>query len=75
MDEVTGVGDAQFRQKSMGVMRERIQHDKSTVVFVSHNGNQVRQLCNRAVWIEKGEMRAAGETSDVLREYHKFIGV
>lgn len=75
VDEVTGVGDAQFREKSMAIMKERLQHSNSTVVFVSHSASNVRQLCDRVIWIEKGEMRAEGETSAVLSKYKRFLGL
>jgi len=67
-DEVLGVGDAEFRKKSEAAMREQIRSNK-TVVLVSHNAASIRQLCDRAVWLENGESRAQGETKDVLDQY------
>jgi lipopolysaccharide transport system ATP-binding protein len=68
IDEVLAVGDAEFRKKSAAAMRERIQSDK-TVVLVSHNAPTLRELCDRAVWIENGVSRAEGSTEVVLRQY------
>jgi len=68
VDEVLGVGDAEFVEKSTAVMKERIRSDK-TVVLVSHNPNVVRVLCDRAVWIERGKTVAEGPTEEVMEAY------
>ncbi len=72
IDEVLGVGDAEFRQKSTKVMQEKIRSNK-TIVFVSHQTGIVKQLCNRVVWIEEGISKAEGEADEVLKEYHQFL--
>ena len=72
VDEVLGVGDAEFRQKSTKVMQEKIRSQK-TIVFVSHQAATIKQLCNRAVWIEEGVSRAEGDPISVLKEYHQFL--
>jgi lipopolysaccharide transport system ATP-binding protein len=72
IDEVLAVGDAEFKKKSHKVMQEKIKSDK-TIVLVSHNAPTIRQLCNRAVWIEEGVTRAEGDTAMVLNEYEKFL--
>jgi lipopolysaccharide transport system ATP-binding protein len=72
IDEILGVGDAEFYQKSAKMMQEKI-HSNKTIVFVSHHAGLIQQLCNRAVWIENGVSRMTGETKDVLAEYHKFL--
>jgi lipopolysaccharide transport system ATP-binding protein len=72
VDEILGVGDAEFSQKSTKVMREKIRSNK-TIVFVSHQGNLIKELCNRAVWIEEGVSKAEGEPDRVLKEYHQFL--
>ena len=74
IDEVLGVGDAEFRQKSTQVMQEKIRSNK-TIVFVSHQGTLIQQLCHRAVWIEEGVSRAVGDTASVLKEYHQFLKI
>lgn len=74
IDEILGVGDEEFSQKSMKAMRERIRSNK-TIVFVSHNAVLVQQLCDRVVWIEEGVTRAEGDTTAVLNDYHHFLHV
>ena len=69
VDEVSGVGDADFQRKSMGVMKERICAHDTTIVFVSHHARSVRELCNRAVWLDDGEVRMEGESNEVLDAY------
>jgi lipopolysaccharide transport system ATP-binding protein len=68
IDEVLGVGDADFRAKSEKRMIERVKSDR-TVVMVSHHSPTIRQLCDRAVWIEDGRTLAEGSTEDVLAAY------
>ena len=69
IDEVLSVGDADFAQKSGAALRARI-HGGTTVVFVSHSDNQIREVCDRAVWIEHGRSVTQGNVDDVLRAYH-----
>lgn len=68
IDEVWGVGDADFRQKSRRVMREMVS-SRRTVVLVTHNLDLVRRFCDRAVWIEGGVSRAVGRPEDVIERY------
>jgi len=72
IDEVLYVGDADFKKKSLTVMKEKIRSNK-TIVLVSHSAGTIRKLCNRAVWIEEGVTRAEGDTKDVLDVYEKFL--
>lgn len=69
IDEVLAVGDADFQEKSGAALRERI-HGGTTVVFVSHGDAQVRQVCDRLVWIEQGRSVMEGAVDDVLQTYH-----
>lgn len=73
VDEVLGVGDAAFREKSSEMMKRRIHSDR-TVVLVSHNANTVRELCTRCVWIEEGVTVAEGPTDEVMRDYQNYVG-
>lgn len=72
IDEVLGVGDADFQRKSRAEMERKIASEK-TIVLVSHSTATIRKLCNRAVWIDHGESRIEGEMSEVVREYEDFI--
>ena len=68
IDEVLGVGDFEFREKSRIAMRQKIESDR-TVVLVSHQAGAIRQMCNRVVWIEKGEVVEIGDPETVLGNY------
>ena len=68
IDEVLGVGDQEFRQKSTAAIKELIKSDR-TVVLVSHNLPTIRELCDRVVWIENGESRMVGPTEEVIEAY------
>ncbi len=68
VDEVLGVGDSEFQQKSASKMREKIRGNK-TVVLVSHNTHLIRELCQRAVLIENGHSIIQADTETVLKRY------
>src|SRR5687767_3055975 len=68
IDEVLAVGDAEFQKKSLGKMHE-VSRGGRTVLFVSHNMAAVQALCNRAVWLDRGRVAAAGPTADVVASY------
>jgi ABC-2 type transport system ATP-binding protein/lipopolysaccharide transport system ATP-binding protein len=68
VDEVLAVGDAEFQAKCLGRM-ETAEGEGRTVVFVSHNLDAVNRLCERAVWLERGEVAAIGGTSDIVDAY------
>ena len=72
VDEVLAVGDAQFKAKAEAAMKERMDGDQ-TVVLVSHNNAQIKNLCNRAIWIEGGRIASEGETGLVLQDYEAHI--
>lgn len=68
VDEVLGVGDFKFQKKSENRIHELIAGD-TTVILVSHSIEQIERLCNRVVWLEKGEMKMIGETKEVCDTY------
>lgn len=72
IDEVLGVGDEEFKEKSTRTMRERIKSD-STVILVSHSLGLIRSVCERVVWIEKGRSRLEGSPDHVAAEYQQAI--
>lgn len=74
VDEVLGVGDEAFKAKSSRAMRERIRSDK-TIVLVSHHAGTIRELCDRAVWLDAGVTRAVGRVDEVLACYQARTGV
>jgi len=71
VDEVLSVGDRQFRQKSETLMKERIRSEQ-TVVYVSHSEQSVRDLCNKALWIEGGLVRQFGAADEVVDAYEAY---
>ena len=73
LDEVLSVGDRIFRQKSMKRIKEMI-HGGSTVIMVSHSTQTIRENCDRAIWIEKGQMIAMGDVRTMCAEYDKYDG-
>ena len=70
IDEILSVGDARFRKKAQAAMKERIKGEQ-TVVFVSHNDNQMEELCSRAICIDAGKIYAQGDVKDVLEKYRE----
>lgn len=72
IDETLGVGDTRFRHKAELAILDKINSDQ-TVVFVSHNAAQVKRLCQRAVWLEKGEIVKVGNADVLVDEYEAFI--
>ncbi len=69
IDEVLSVGDVKFREKSFNSIRRVISDNDTTVVIVSHSIAQIKDLCDRVIWIEKGELIAAGDTKNILETY------
>lgn len=74
LDEVLGVGDAAFRKQSSQLIKEKIRSDK-TVILVSHNVGTIKQMCDRAIWIEDGCVRQAGPVLEVTNAYESSFGL
>jgi lipopolysaccharide transport system ATP-binding protein len=68
VDEVLAVGDLQFQKKCLGQMEE-LSHGGRTVVFVSHQMNQIRRLCQSVIWVEGGQFRSVGPTAEIVGAY------
>ena len=68
VDEILSVGDYQFQQKCYGRMREMLEGG-TTLLYVSHDIDSVRELCNHAIWLEKGRVRKSGLVDEVCDEY------
>ena len=71
LDEVLAVGDAAFKVKSERRMMEIIKGGAITLL-VSHATDQVRMLCNKVLWIEKGVQQAFGDTAEICAAYDEF---
>jgi ABC-2 type transport system ATP-binding protein len=72
LDEVLAVGDAAFRKKSEEKMMEIISRGVTTIL-VSHSLEQIRQLCNKVLWLEKGKQMAFGSANEICSEYEDFL--
>jgi lipopolysaccharide transport system ATP-binding protein len=68
VDEVLAVGDAQFQTKCKRTM-EGFRERGGTMFFVSHDVQSIERLCNRAIWIDGGELMAIGEPEEVIARY------
>lgn len=68
LDEVLSVGDMFFRKKSEARIREMI-HGGSTVLIVSHSPGAIRENCGKALWLDKGKLRAYGPAKEVCAAY------
>ena len=68
VDEVLAVGDFRFQEKCKQRMAEMMSGG-TTLLFVSHSAQQVRELCQKAVWLDKGQIRLFGEANEVCDRY------
>ena len=72
LDEVLSVGDEAFKKKSAAKMQEIIERG-ATTILVSHSLSQIRELCNKVLWLHKGEQIAFGPTEPVCDQYRAFL--
>ena len=72
LDEVLSVGDAKFRKKSERKLLDMMD-DNTTVLFVSHNIDQVRKICNKALILEKGRLVIYNDMELVVKRYEDMI--
>ena len=68
LDEIFSVGDQTFRAQSEKMMLARFRENKA-IVYVSHSVAMLRRLCEKAIWLDAGRIRAAGEVEPVIAEY------
>src|ERR1700675_3024030 len=74
VDEALATGDAYFAAKSSKRIRD-ICKSGATVLFVSHAGHQVAQLCDRAIWLDRGQIQEIGPARDVVRRYEYAVHI
>jgi ABC-type polysaccharide/polyol phosphate transport system ATPase subunit len=72
IDEVLAVGDANFQAKSHRALRQ-LRDRGTTILFVSHNAEQVRSFCDRAILLENGQLVDNGEVNDVVDHYERLL--
>ncbi len=69
VDEVLAVGDAEFQKKCLGKMKEVSKEKGKTILFVSHNLQAIRNLCNRAIYLENGNIVDNGKPDAIITNY------
>jgi ABC-2 type transport system ATP-binding protein len=73
IDEILAVGDQHFQDKCFKKLHELKESDK-TIVIVTHNLDQVKKLCNRAIWIRDGVIEMDGEPKEIVDKYLEICG-
>lgn len=72
IDEALSVGDKAFAEKSLAKMKEFKEKGK-TMIFVSHSLNQMREFCDKILWLEFGRVRDYGDVDEILPKYEDFL--
>ena len=72
VDEALAVGDARFQLKCMDKFMEFVKRGK-TILFVTHDVNAVKRFCNRAIWLNQGQLIMDGNTDEVTDRYLDFL--
>lgn len=67
-DEILAVGDEAFQHKSMSRMKEMMERG-TTVLLVSHSLDQIREVCDKVIWLHQGEIVKMGEVTEVCDQY------
>ena len=69
VDEILSVGDIKFQEKSKNKMMSMIKGG-TTVLYVSHSLDSIKELCNKVIWLEKGKIVKMGNTKEICKEYY-----
>lgn len=72
VDEILSVGDIKFQEKSKNKMMEMI-HGGTTVLYVSHSIESIKELCTKVVWLEHGVVQKVGKPKKICDEYYKLM--
>jgi lipopolysaccharide transport system ATP-binding protein len=72
VDEVLAVGDAEFQKKCLGKMNDVSKSDGRTILFVSHNLQAVKKLCNKGVFLSNGTLKFEGPVKNAIDKYLEF---
>ena len=70
VDEILSVGDQHFQEKCLNKMKE-LKTEGKTMVFVTHNLESAKELCDITVWLHQGVIKMDGATDEVIEEYLK----
>ena len=73
LDEILGVGDAYFANKSFERIREMTEESGTTVLLVSHDVYSASKLCNRMIWMDRGSVLMDGRSDEVIRAYEHSV--
>lgn len=68
VDEILGVGDYKFQEKCEKKINEMLSGG-TTVIMVSHSKGQIEKMCDRVLWLDKGQMQMCGTTEKVMKKY------
>ena len=74
VDEILAVGDFKFQEKCKARMAQMLSNG-TTLLFVSHSAEQVKELCSKAVWLDGGKVAAMGDTAEVYQLYEDKYSV
>jgi lipopolysaccharide transport system ATP-binding protein len=69
VDEALAVGDSGFRQKCLQYMESFL--ERGTLLFVSHDMQEIEKFCHKVIWIDQGRIRAHGRAADVIQLYNE----
>ena len=72
VDEILAVGDGAFQQKSKNRML-KLMGGGTTVLFVSHSLDQIREMCTKVIWLDHGEIKAIGKTEEICDMYEELL--
>ena len=74
IDEILAVGDQHFQDKCFAKLHELKSNENKTIVIVSHDLKQVKNLCDRAIWIREGKVEMDGNPKEVIDKYLEICG-
>lgn len=72
IDEILAVGDVNFQKKCFNKLKE-LKREGTTIVIVSHDLSSIENMCDMAVWLNKGEVKAIGNTKQVIDDYMQYM--
>lgn len=72
VDEILAVGDSVFQEKSKAKMLE-LMSGGTTVLFTSHSIEQIKEMCDRVIWLDKGNVMEIGEPNDICGKYEEYV--
>jgi teichoic acid transport system ATP-binding protein len=74
IDEALSTGDAHFREKANAKMAE-LRDSARAMFLVSHGLGSIKEMCNEAIWLDRGKLMMRGEPGQVVNAYMKFVKV